>query len=140
MSVQMVLLPLFAMVLLPCILSIRMFLSRRNALVKREVRIADIALGEKVWPQKTTQVNNAYANQFEMPVLFFVLVALALPLRQADLVFVLLSWLFVILRYVHAGIHVTTNNVKQRGPVFGLGVLVLFSMWIYFALKILLAI
>ena len=34
---------------------------------------------------------------------------------QADLVIVLLSWVFVVTRFAHAGIFVTSNNVRQRG-------------------------
>ena len=75
-----------------------------------------------------------------MPVLFYALIALALPLRHADLVIVLLSWVFVITRFAHAGIFVTSNNIQQRGMAWFAGVLVLFAMWLYFALKILLLI
>jgi hypothetical protein len=70
-------------------------------------------------------------------VLFYALIALALPLRHADLVIVLLSWVFVVTRFIHAGIFVTSNDVRQRGMVWFAGVLVLLAMWIYFALKIL---
>ena len=80
----------------------------------------------------------ALANHFEL--LFYVLIALALPLRHADLVIVLLSWVFVVTRFVHAGIFVTSNDARQRGPAWFAGVLVLFAMWLYFALKILLLI
>ncbi len=58
-----------------------------------------------------------------MPVLFYILIALALPLRRADLVIVLLSWVFVITRFAHAGIFVTSNNVRQRSLVWFAGVL-----------------
>ena len=44
--------------------------------------------------------------------LFYVLIALALPLRKADLVIVLLSWVFVVTRFAHAGIFVTSNDVR----------------------------
>ena len=44
--------------------------------------------------------------------LFYVLIALALPLRHADLVIVLLSWVFVVTRFAHAGIFVTSNDVR----------------------------
>ena len=56
------------------------------------------------------------------------------------LTFVLLSWVFVVLRFVHAGIFVTSNDLGQRSSVWFAGVLVLLAMWIYFALKILLLI
>ena len=80
----------------------------------------------------------SFANPFEL--LFYVLIAIALPLRHADLVIVLLSWVFVITRFVHAGVFVTSNNVSQRGLTWFAGVLVLFAMWLYFALRILLVI
>ncbi len=52
----------------------------------------------------------------------------------------LLSWVFVVTRFAHAGIFVTSNNVQQRSLVWFAGVLVLLAMWIYFALRILLLI
>jgi hypothetical protein len=72
--------------------------------------------------------------------LLYVLIALALPLRHADLVIVLLSWVFVITCFAHAGIFITSNNTQQRGAAWYAGVLVLLAMWLYFALKILLLI
>ena len=61
-------------------------------------------------------------------------------MRHADLFIVLMSWVFVVMRLIHAGIFVTSNNVRQRGRVWFAGVPVLLAMWIYFALKILLLI
>jgi hypothetical protein len=75
-----------------------------------------------------------------MPLLFCILIALALPIRHADLVIVLLSWVFVVTRFAHAGIFLTSNNVQQSSMAWFAGVLVLFAMWLYFALKILLLI
>jgi hypothetical protein len=140
MSVQMVLLPVFVLVGLTFFLLLWMAGARRNALVSKETRIKDIALGQQAWPTRATQIGNCYSNQFEMPVLFYVLIALALPLRHADLVIVLLSWVFVVTRFVHAGIFVTSNDLGQRSIAWFAGVLVLFAMWLYFALKMLLAI
>jgi hypothetical protein len=75
-----------------------------------------------------------------MPLLFYILIALALPLRHADLVIVLLSWVFVVTRFVHAGIFVTSNDLGRRSLAWFAGVVVLLVMWLYFALKILLLI
>jgi hypothetical protein len=140
MSVQMVLLPVFVLVGLTFVLLLWMAGARRGALVGGETKIRDIALGQPNWPSRATQIGNCYANQFELPLLFYVLIALALPLRHADLIIVLLSWVFVVLRFVHAGIFVTSNDLGQRSSVWLAGVLVLLAMWIYFALKILLLI
>lgn len=121
MSVQMVLLPVFVQVGLTFALLIGMVLGRRNALVSGETKIRDIALGE-------------------LPVLFYALIALALPLRHADLFIVVMSWVFVVTRFAHAGVFVTSNDLGRRSSVWLAGVLVLLAMWIYFALKILLLI
>ena len=140
MSVQMVLLPVFVLVGLTFFLLLWMATARTGALKARETSLKDIALRQPNWPEKATQIGNCFSNQFEIPVLFYILIALALPLRHADLFIVLMSWVFVVTRFIHAGIFVTSNDVRQRGLVWFAGVLVLFAMWLYFALKILLLI
>ena len=140
MSIQMVLLPVFVLVGLTFALLLWMAGERRQALVGGETKIRDIALGQPNWPNRATQIGNCFSNQFEIPVLFYVLIGLALPLRHADLVIVLLSWVFVVTRFVHAGIFVSSNDLGQRSMAWFAGVLVLFAMWLYFALKILLLI
>jgi hypothetical protein len=140
MSVQMVLLPVFVLVGLTFVLLLGVAGARRQALVRGETKIRDIALGQQNWPTRTTQIGNCYGNQFELPLLFYILIALALPLRHADLFIVLMSWVFVVTRFVHAGIFVTSNDLRRRSLAWFAGALVLFAMWIYFALKIMLLI
>ncbi|HET7191562.1 MAG TPA: MAPEG family protein [Bradyrhizobium sp.] len=138
MSVPMALLPVFVLVGLAFYLLMWMAVARRNAIVKEGTKIRDIALGQPNWPVRATQIGNCFKNQFEMPVLFYVLIALALPLRHVDLVIVSLSWIFVLTRFVHAGIFVTSNDLNYRSLGWFAGVIVVFAMWVYFALKILL--
>jgi hypothetical protein len=140
MSIQSVLLPVFVLIGLTFALLLGMIGARRNALVSRQTSIKDIALGQPNWPARATQIGNCYRNQFELPVFFYVLIAIALPLRHADLVIVILSWVFVVTRLVHAGVFVTSNDLNRRSLAWFAGVLVLFAMWVYFALKILLLI
>ena len=140
MSVQMVLLPVFVLIGLTFALLLWMAGARRGALVGGQTKIRDIALGQPNWPTRATQIGNCYRNQFELPVLFYLLIALALPLRHADLVIVMLSWVFVVTRFAHAGIFVSSNDLGQRSMAWLAGALVLLAMWLYFALKILLLI
>jgi hypothetical protein len=140
MSAQMVLLPVFVLVGLTFGLLLWMAGARRQALVGGETRVRDVVLGQPNWPTRATQVGNSFKNQFELPLLFYILIALALPLRHADLFIVLMSWVFVITRFAHAGIFVTSNDLRRRSLAWFAGVLVLFAMWIYFALRILLLI
>ena len=140
MSIQAVLLPLFVEVALTFVLLYWMAYVRTRAIRIGEIKAQNIALREPNWPPGITQVGNAYHNQLELPVLFYVLTILSLVTRHADLLFVALAWIFVASRIVHAYIHVTDNNVNRRGPIFGLGALVLTIMWLVFMVRILLGI
>jgi len=140
MSVQMVLLPLFVQIGLTFALLLGMGTLRGRALSSRETSREDVALGRPNRPTRAAQVGDCFSKQLEVPVLFYVLIALALPLRHADFIIVLLSWVFVVTRCAHAGIFVTSNDVRTRSLAWFAGVLVLLAMWIYFALKILLLI
>jgi hypothetical protein len=130
----MVLLPVFVLVGLVFALLLGMSSARTRARGRGEI----IASGQPNWPTRVTQISDCFSNQFEVPLLFYILIALALPLRHADLFIVLMSWVFVVTRFAHAGIFVTSNNIRQRGLAWFAGVLVLLAMWIYFALKLLL--
>lgn len=138
MTIQAVLLPLFVEVALTFTLLFWMAGLRTSALRRGEVRPADIALREPNWPRRSQQIANAFHNQLELPLLFYVLTILAWITRHADLLFVVLAWIFVLLRLAHAFVHVTSNRVQHRGMMFGLGAVVLAAMWLIFAVRLLL--
>ncbi|MDX6805229.1 MAPEG family protein [Terrihabitans rhizophilus] len=91
------------------------------------------------FPRQPTLVNNCYKNQFELPVLFFALVPLAIITEKAGFVFVVLAWVFVVSRIVHALIYTTTNEVRRRALAFCVGVVALFAMWFLFFIDMLVA-
>jgi hypothetical protein len=137
MTVADFLLPVFVLVFLTFALLLRTAFGRVSSLRSGEVRPDDIALGEPGWPKRTTQFGNAFKNQLELPVLFYVLIAFILITRVGDVLLLVLAWIFVILRVVHAYIHTTNNIVLLRGRVYGGGLVALLAMWIIFAVKIL---
>ncbi len=138
MSIATILLPLFVLVALTFALMFGMGLTRVGALKRGEVKMGDVALGQTNWPPRVQQISNSYASQFQLPVLFYLLTVLAIITRHADFLFVILAWLFVASRFLHAYIHITTNNVRHRFNVFLVGAVILLAMWIIFALRILL--
>jgi len=140
MSVPMILLPVFVQVGLTFALLFAMGAGRGRAVAGGGVKPADVSLRQPNWPVGVTQIGNCFANQFELPMLFYVLIALAMPLRHADLIIVMLSWIFVVTRFAHAGIFVTSNDLRTRSLAWFAGALVLLAMWVYFALRILLLI
>lgn len=140
MSIRFVLLPLFVEIALTFALLLRLASLRVPALNRGDVRVADISLREPKWSRQTLQVQYAFQNQLELPVLFYVLTILVIMTRFADLLFVLLAWVFVVLRLLHAYVHVTSNDVRRRGSLFGAGAILLLCMWVIFAVRIMLGI
>jgi hypothetical protein len=137
MSVQAVLLPVFVQIALTLVLMFWMGGARVAAIRGGKATIRDTALGQPNWPPRVAQIGNCYHNQFQAPLLFYAVVILALLTRKADLLLVVLSWLFVAFRIVHAVIHCSTNYVPHRFYAFLAGALVLTVMWVFFAVHIL---
>jgi hypothetical protein len=136
MSIEFVLLPVFVQVLLTFGLLIVLAVRRQRMFRNREMHPQDLAVRGAREPLPVAQVAGSFQNQFEIPILFYVLVILALYTRKADLVFVITSWIFVLARIAQAAIHVTSNVVPRRGLAFGISMLVLFIMWIIFIIRI----
>jgi len=137
MTIQAILLPLFVQVGLTFFLGFWMATERRGVFRRGELHWRDIALKQTPWPGRAQQVSQAFQNQFEAPVLFYVLVVLALATKKADFAFVIMEWLFVASRVAQAFVHTTSNHVPTRGQLYMLGVIVLFLMWAIFAIRIL---
>lgn len=135
MLVQAILLPLFVQVLLVIAIGVVMA-KRRGDAFKSGTHYRDIALREPNWPKPALQAANSYANQFEMPVLFYIAVTVAIITRHADIVEVALAWIFVVCRYLQAFIHLTSNHVRRRAIWFGLSSLAVIAMWVWLAIQI----
>src|SRR5919199_1147322 len=104
MTIDTILLPLFVQVGLTFFLLFWTGRVRVAAVRNHEVALSDVALRQPAWPERVTQIANAYHNQLELPLLFYVLVILALFTRKADTLFVVLAWMFVASRLAHAAI------------------------------------
>lgn len=138
MTLPTILAPLFVLVLMTFIIGFWIPFVSVPAMRRGDVRVEDVNLRQPNWPRPIQQINNSYTSQFELPVLFYVLTILAIISKHADLLFVVMAWLFVLARIAHAFIHITSNNVRIRGPVFGVGAIVLAIMWLIFIVRILL--
>jgi hypothetical protein len=137
MTLRDVLLPLFVEVILTFGLVFWAASLRVRDLKSGAAKRQDIALREPNWPAGTRQVSHAYSNQLELPVLFYVLTILAYFTHHAGTLFVILAWVFVVFRLLHAYVHVTSNDVSIRGPLFGASAAVLAIMWLIFMIQVL---
>jgi hypothetical protein len=102
-----------------------------------KVRIEDIALDKERWPEKARQASNAFDNQFQLPVLFYIACLVAIAFG-ATLFEVVLAALFVVSRYVHAFIHITSNHVVRRFQAYFAGLIVLCVFWADLLVRLLL--
>ena len=136
MSVEMILLPLFVEVILTFALLFWLAPLRAGDF-RSGLREEDIALRQPNWSKPALQVQYSFSNQFELPVLFYVLTILAYVTHHAGTLFVVLAWVFVIFRLFQAYVHVTNNKVRLRGIFFGISAIALAIMWIVFIVEIL---
>ena len=138
MNFNALLLPLVVQVALTLGLIVWASALRWQAIRSGTTQVREIALGQPGWPENVTKVSKAYESQLELPVLYYLLVALVLLVAPATPGMVALSWLFVLSRLFHALIHVTTNNIPRRFLVFLAGVAILTLMWLIFAATVVL--
>ena len=130
MSIQAILIPMFVQVALTFVLLFWMTILRLRVIRKGEVRPQQVALREPAWSPHVLQVGNAFHNQLELPVLFYVVTLLALFGDALDVVLYVLSWMFVLSRLMHSYIHVTSNRLDRRTAVFLVGAIALALMWV----------
>jgi hypothetical protein len=128
--------PVFVHVVLVVGLVIATGRGRVAAVTAGEVRLKDIALDSSKWPERLRKLGNNYQNQFELPMLFYAVIALLIAIGLADGVSLVLAWAFVASRLVHSFIHVGTNNVVHRLFAFGAGLAALAAMWLWFAVRL----
>jgi hypothetical protein len=111
------------------------FVRRKAAVQAGSVRISDFRENQKE-PPESLFVKNNLTNQFELPVLFHACCLALFVTGGAGALAVILAWIFIASRYVHAYVHVTSNRIRFRQPAFSLGFLVLAAMWVLLALQL----
>ena len=133
-----ILYPVFVQVFLTLAVLALLAVARNRAIstMDRQRGNPDLAMGRAQWPDDAAKRAANFRNQFELPVLFYAVVAFALLTKGADSIMLVLAWLFVLTRVVHAAIHVGPNKVRWRTPAFALGFLIVAIMWIKLALHV----
>lgn len=87
--------------------------------------------GTNPWSAVEGRVSANLRNQFEWPLLFYVVCVLLLaepetidPLQEA------LAWVFVGGRIIHSGVQILTTNIRLRGVVFTINFVAVLAMWV----------
>lgn len=123
-------------IFVPVIVQVLMTLLIYVRLIKvkiREVRAGRVdktrsALHEEAWGDAVLQINNNIRNQFELPVLFYVMAAILWAMDSVNGLAIAAAFLFVLSRIAHALVHLGSNYVPNRRRTFTVGWWVLMFM------------
>ncbi len=120
--------PVLAQVFLTLMMFILLGVRKSKAVKAGDVNRKQAALNNRVWPEDVLKVSNNIANQFEVPVLFYVLCLVLYSINAAGVVAIVLAWMFALSRFAHAYVHVGSNYVPMRFRLFLVGCLVVNTM------------
>ncbi len=104
--------------------------SRFSAIHRREVRISYFrTYDEGAQPPRLHLLGRHVQNHFEVPPLFHLGVVLSFVTQSVTPAALACAWAYVVLRVVHTGIHLGSNNVSHRFFTFGASLLALCGLW-----------
>lgn len=103
---------------------------RKSADRKAGTAQAEAAINNTAWSLPVVLTSNALANQFQLPVIFYVLCFVLIQLNGVTLIVLSLCWVFAVTRWLHAIVHVTSNFVPLRMASFLAGALALLILFV----------
>jgi len=121
MNPELILWPVLVQIVLTVVVFLLLGVRKLNAFKAKEVDLRKSALDNSAWPDDVRKVSNNIQNQFQLPVIFYVLCFAFLTTNSASLIVITLAWGFVFSRIVHSYIHVGSNHVPARSRAFMVG-------------------
>ena len=128
--------PVVIQVMLTLCLYIYLAIAKAKAAKLGQVNEERRALHDDAWPDSVLQINNCIRNQFEVPLLFYVLIGVLWSMGAINIYVHLAAWLFVLSRIGHAIIHMGSNYVPLRRRFFMIGCYLLIGLAFYAAYEI----
>ncbi|MEO1918985.1 MAG: MAPEG family protein [Paracoccaceae bacterium] len=108
---------------------VRMGKVRMASYKSKEYSMKDIALDSRNYPAHIQSIGNNVSNQFETPILFYAVVAIAAATDSTNWMLAAGSVIFVASRLAHHVVHVG-SNVSKRFKAFLIGLIGLLLAWI----------
>lgn len=122
--------PVVAMVVLTIMVWLRMFQTRVGEMKRRRIHPQSVATSSQMLQSvEDSRAADNFRNLFELPVLFYTAIALALYTGAGGTPILVLAWVFVALRVLHSAIHCTYNKVIHRFRAYVFGGFVLWALW-----------
>ncbi len=139
MNQQVIFIPVLLQMLLVFAMFIRLGIVKSRAMSAGLADRSKTALDTKAWPENVVKVSNNIANQFETPILFYILSLVIYLTESVNLTALIITFAYVISRYIHAYIHVTSNTVPYRFKAFLFGVFILIGLTVWLLIKLITA-
>jgi hypothetical protein len=131
-------LPVLAMVALTIAVWLRMYFTRIGEMKRERIHPQAVALSAQAAARfADTRAADNFRNLFELPVLFYLAVVVAVLRDQVTAPTLALAWAFVVLRIVHSLIQCGSNTVMHRFRAYLAGGVALWTLWIVLAIGIL---
>lgn len=128
---KIIFLPVIVQIALTLYLYVYLAIVKARAVKAAEVNETRRALYDDAWPESVIKVNNCIRNQFEIPVLFYVLIGMLWSTGAVNIVVHIAAWLFVLSRIAHAIVHTGSNYVPLRRRLFMFGCSLLIGITIF---------
>jgi hypothetical protein len=113
--------PVVVMVLVTLLIYVRLIKVKIRELKAGRVDMARRGIHEDAWGESVMLINNNIRNQFELPVLFYVVCFVLWALEAVGILALVAAWLFVLSRIAHAWVHLTSNYIPNRRRFFTVG-------------------
>jgi len=136
MNNDLIFLPVLAHILLIFMVYIYLGRVKTRAIEEGNVDRQKTSLNPKAWPEYVVKVSNNLDNQFESPILFYMLSVIYYLTNHVSSILVLIMGIYVLSRYIHAYVHVTSNYVPYRYKFFVIGLLILLALTLWLVLKL----
>lgn len=136
MNNDLIFLPVLAHILLIFMVYIYLGRVKTRAVKEGLVDRKEAALNPKAWPEYVVKVSNNLNNQFESPILFYILSVIYYLTNNVNSVLLVIMGMYVLSRYMHAYVHMTSNYVPYRYKFFVTGLLLLLGLTLWLALKV----
>lgn len=128
MNSNLIFFPVLIQIILTIALYITLNVRKKRAAAAGQVDESRRGLFDDAWPVEVIKVNNCIRNQFEVPVLFYILSILLWALHAVDLFALIIAWLFAVSRISHALVHTGPNHVPTRRRIFMFGTIMVLIM------------
>ena len=130
MDTRMIWWPAVAMVALTIVVWFRMYFSRVAQMKRERIHPQAVATSAQAAAKLTdSKCADNFRNLFELPMLFYLALAVAASTAQVTTATLALAWLFVLLRVVHSAIHCSYNRVIHRFYAYVAGGALLWIFW-----------